>query len=69
MIGISHGVGRHLPRPLPRQSMLIQQKSHQLGNSDGWMGVIELKNILLSKPFEVVTMERYPFAKDVLKTG
>ena len=54
MIGITAGVGRHMPGFLPSQTVLIDQKPHQLCHRHRRMRVIQLKDIFFMKFAHIV---------------
>ena len=56
VVGVSTGLGGDLPRFLPGQIIIIHQHTHQLCDSYGRMGIVQLEGNLLIELMDIVML-------------
>ena len=69
MVGVRHGLPGNVPSLFPWHTMLVHQQTHQLGDGNGRVCVIQLKYILAGKLAEILPMLMNPVPDDVLQAG
>jgi len=67
VIRVRHRVARNVPGLVPIETVLVQQQSHELGDRDRRVRIIELEAVLLGKRGEIITVPPSPVANDVLE--
>ena len=47
VVGVGHGVGENVPGLVPAVALHVQQDTHQLGNDQSGVGIVDLDDVLL----------------------
>ena len=53
MVGVGHGSGGQIPCLVPFESVVVHEQSHQLGNTEGRMGIVHLEDQLVGQVGQV----------------
>ena len=69
MVGVGERLGHDGPGVLPPQVVLVHEQSHELGDGQNGVGVVELNGVGIGEAGEVVPVVGHVVVDDLLKGG